>query len=155
MATGTSLVALKQALVTALRARAGLTGVQVLYWPDDFLVGDDHLKNEAIWFGNARWLESEIQVLTAGTKPVDEVYEIDWYVQVLKEDGSTQETADLRAVALLAELQQALAETPQPSTQSFWALIRLGQHFTGQLVPGPNHGSRFEGTVEVRARLAP
>lgn len=155
MATGTSLVTAKQVLVTALRARPGLSGVQVMLGPDDFPSGDDHLKNEAIWFGDARWLESEIPVMKSGTLKVDETFELDWFVQVIKPDGSTQEAADLRAVALLAELQQSLAETPRPTTEILWALIRLGRHATGQFGSGPGHGSRFEGTVEVKARLAP
>lgn len=155
MSTGTTLVVLKQALVTALRARSGLAGVQVLYGPDDFPLGQDQVQDEAIWLGDTTWLESEIPVFNTGTKKVDEVYQLEWVVQVIKADGSTQETADLRAVALLAELQQALAETPALSPQVFWALIRMRRHATGQVVAGPSHGSRFEGAVEVKARLAP
>lgn len=155
MSTGTSLITLKQALVTSLRARAGLTGVQVLYGPDDFTAPDDHVEDEAIWLGDTIWIESEIPVMMIGTKKVDETYELDWIVQVVRADGSTQEATDLRAVALLAELQQALAETPVISAQTFWALIRMRRHATGQVVTGPGHGSRFEGVVEVKARLAP
>lgn len=155
MTTGTSLVAVKQALVTALRARAGLTGVQVLYAFDDFEVGDDHVQDDAIWFTDTEWIESEITVWNTGTKKVDETYSLGWTIQVLKADGATQETADLRAKTLLVELQQALAEVPVISAEILWALLRMTRHATGQLVSGPGHGSRFEGVVEVRARLAP
>jgi hypothetical protein len=153
--TGTSLVALKQALITALRARAGLAGVQVLYASDDFPSGDDHVEDESIWFGDTEWIESEIQVWNTGTKKVDEVYAVDWVVQVVKTDGSLQEAADLRATVLLVELQQALAETPQVSSEVFWGLLRMRRHATGQVLSGPGHGSRFEGVIEVKARLAP
>jgi len=155
VSTGTSLVAFKQAIVTALRARPGLAGVQVLYGPDDFPVGDDHIETESIWFGNANWLTFEIPLIKAGTKKVDETFELDWFIQVLKDDGQTQEAADVRAKAILAEFQQALAENPQITTEAMWALLRLQRHATGQLASGPGHGSRFEGVLEVRARLFP
>jgi hypothetical protein len=155
MTTGTSLVVLKQTVVTALRARPGLTGVQILYGPDDFVSPDDHVEAEAIWFGDTEWLESEIPVMKSGTKKIDETYALRWTLQVVKDDGSSQETADLRAKALLVELQQALAEAPDISAEVFWALLRVERHLTGQMVTGPGHGSRFEGVIEVRARLAP
>lgn len=155
MTTGTSLVAVKQAMVTALRARAGLAGVQVLYASDDFEDGDDHVQDEAIWFGNANWIESEIPVWNTGTKKVDETYAIDWTVQVLKPDGKSQEACDVRARVLVAELQQALAETPVISAEILWGLFRVTRHQVGQFVPGPGHGARFSGVIEVRARLAP
>lgn len=158
MSTGTTLVALKQALVTKLRARAGLSGVQVLYAIDDFEPGDDHLRNEAIWLGNAKWLApdgSNIANMRAGTKKIDEVYELELFVQVLKDDGSTQEAADVRAEALLAEVQQQFAETPQITPQVFWAEERPREHIIGQLPTGPGHGARFERVVWAKARLAP
>lgn len=155
MTTGTSLVAVKQAVVTALRARGGLAGVQVLYGPDDFEAGDDHVQDEAIWLGDTNWLTSEIPVWNTGTKKLDETYALNWVIQVLKADGALQETADLRARVLLAELQQALAETPVISAEILWGLLRVTRHLTGQMVTGPGHGARFEGVIEVRARLAP
>jgi hypothetical protein len=155
VSTGTTLVAVKQALVTALRARAGLAGVQVLLGPDDFPSGDDHLEEESIWFGDATWDEFDIPLIHAGTKTYEETYEVDWFVQVLKADGSSQETADVRALALFAEFQQALAESPQFIPEVFWGILRLRRHLTGQLSPGPGHGSRFEGGLEIKARLAP
>lgn len=155
MITGTTLVDVKQAIVTALRARSGLTGVQVLYGPDDFPSGDDHLEDESIWLGNATWDEYAIPVLKAGTKKVDEDYELEFFLQVLKRDGTTQEAADIRARVLLIELQQALAENPAISDHIFWAQLRLRNHITGQFAAGPGHGSRFEGVINVRARLFP
>lgn len=155
MTTGTSLVAVKQALVTALRARPGLSGVQVLYGIDDFPTGDDHLEEEAIWFGEATWPDTEIPTLRAGTKEVDETYELAWVVEVIKPDGSSQEAADVRAKALMVELQQALAENPQIAPEILWAVFVIRRHVPGQVASGPGHGSRFEGVIEVRARLFP
>lgn len=153
MTTGTTLVSVKQALVTALRARPGLAGVQVLYGPDDFPNGDDHLENESLWFGDTNWTDFAIPLIRGGTKKVDENYELGWTLQVIRDDGSSQEAADVRAKTLLAEFQQSLAETPAPSAEVFWAQLRVQRHVTGQLASGPGHGSRFEGVVEVRARL--
>lgn len=153
--TGTSLVVFKQAIVAALRARPGLSGVQVLYGPDDFQAGDDHLETESIWLGDTDWTDFSIPLIRAGTKKVDENYELHWTIQVIKDDGSSQETADLRLKALLAELQQALAESPGLSAETFWAQLRPQRHITGQLASGPGHGSRIEGVIEVRARLFP
>lgn len=155
MTTGTSLVAVKQAIVTALRARPALSTVQVLYGPDDFPSGKDHLEAESIWLGNTTWNDFTIPLIRAGTKKVDEDFETEWFIQVLKDDGSTQEAADIRAKALLAELQQSLAEAPGISPEIFWAQLRVQSHFTGQLASGPGHGSRFEGNINVRARLFP
>lgn len=155
MTTGTSLVAVKQALVTALRARPALAGVMVLYGPDDFPTGKDHLEAEAIWLGNTTWNDFAIPLIKAGTKKVDEDFETEWFVQVLKDDGSTQEAADVRARSLLAEVQQALAEAPDIAAEIFWAQLRVRSHFTGQFATGPGHGSRFEGVINVRARLYP
>lgn len=154
MSTGTTLVTVKQAIVTALRARAGLTGIQVMHGPDDFPSGDDGLKDESIWLGDAKWLAMEIPTMKAGTKDVDETYELEVMIQVLKNDGSTQETADLRAAVLLAEVQQAFAEAPDFSPVIFEATFELRDHKTGQLAT-TGHGSRFEGIVEVFARLSP
>lgn len=154
MATGTTLVLMKQALVTALRARPGLAGVQVLYGVDDFPEGDDHLEQESIWFGEATWPDTEIPTMRGGTKEVDETYELSWVIEVIKSDGSLQEAADLRGKALLVELQQALAENPQPSAEVLWAELKIRRHIPGQVAPG-GHGARFEGVIEVRARLFP
>lgn len=155
MTTGTSLVAFKQALVAALRARPGLATVQVLYGPDDFPPGDDHVKNESIWLGDTTWDEFFIPLIRAGTKKVEENFALQWFLQVIKDDGSSQEAADIRAQALLVELQQVLAVNPQISTEIFWAQLQVQRHATGQLAAGPGHGSRFEGIIQVRARLFP
>ena len=154
MSQGTSEVALRQALVTALRARAALADVQVLYAIDTFETGDDHLQDEAIWFGDTEWVSSVIPVLNAGTKKVDETYEIEFSIQVVKTDGSSQETADVRAVVLLAELQQAFAETPQVSSNTMWGEMHMLKHIVGPVSPGPGHVALFEGVIWAKARLA-
>lgn len=149
MSTGTSLVAFKQTLKTALAARPGMSGVQLSYgYP-----GNDYVQRESVWFEGAEVVNSEFPVMKAGTKKVDETYTLDVVVQVLKTQGEDQEAADLRAVALLAELQQALAENPQLTPEIQWAEMAGWEHATGELNTG--HGSRFNVTLRVRARLYP
>lgn len=150
MSTGTSLIAFKQALRAALAARPGLAGVQVAYeYPVAGITGED------IWLGGAE-SDLRIPVMRAGTKKVDEDYTLTVFVQVLKTQGEGQETADLRAVALLREVQQALAENPQITTEIMWAQVIGWEHFVGPFESGgASRGSRFEVKVNVRARLFP
>lgn len=147
MSTGTSLVTFKQALRTALTARPGMSGVQVSY-----AFPEDDLQAESLWFEDAV-TSNEIPVMKAGTKKVDEEYTLDAVIQVLKQQGESQETADLRAAALLAELQQALAENPQITPEIQWVEMAGWEHTPGKLNAG--HGSRFNVTLRVRARLFP
>lgn len=155
MTQGTAMLAFRQALVTALRARASLADVQVLYAPDDFESGDDHLQDEAIWFGDTEWVESVIPTMKAGVKHVDETFLMEFFLQVVKADGSTQETADIRAKALIAEVQQELATNPDLTYPTIlWAEMHLKKHHILQVNPGPGHGSKFDGDIEVHARLS-
>lgn len=148
MSTGTALVAFKQALRTELSIRPGLAGVAVLYgFPDT------QMPAEALWFENAE-TESEIPLMRSGTKKVDETVDLDVVIQVLKQDGSDQEAADIRAAQILAELQQELAEAPQTVDVILWAEMVGWEHSTG-LLPNGGHGARFEVTVRYKARLLP
>lgn len=150
MSTGTSLIAFKQALKAALATRAGLAGVQVAYeYPATNITGED------IWLGGAE-SDVRIPVMRAGTKKVDEDYTLTVFVQVLKTQGEGQEAADLRATALLREVQQQLAENPQITAEIMWAQVAGWEHFTGPFEGGgASRGSRFEIRVGVRARLFP
>ncbi|MGH3834189.1 MAG: hypothetical protein ACREX8_14250 [Gammaproteobacteria bacterium] len=150
MSTGTSLIAFKQALQTALTARPALAGVQVAYeFPTTNITGED------IWLDRAE-SDSTYPVMRAGTKKVDEDYTVIVMIQVLKTQGEGQEAADLRAAALLAELQQCIAENPQLIPQIQWASFAGWQHLLGPFESGgAARGSRFEVRVKVRARLFP
>jgi hypothetical protein len=152
MTTGTTLVEVKQAVVTLLAARPGLATAQVSYeYPLGGTTGKD------IWLGRAT-ADTRIPTVKAGTKKVDEEYILTIVAQFLETQGGGQEVADLGALALLREIQQAFAETPQliPSIQ--WATVSgwvhnigvFGHDDTGGDV---NRGSRFEIQVTVRARL--
>lgn len=150
--TGTSLVVFKQALVAVLQGRPGLAAATVTYeypWPNPGPL--------AVWIGDAD-ADTRVPVMRAGTKKVDEDYTVTVMVQALKTQGEGQEAADLAALALLQEVQQQLAETPQVTPEIQWALFAGWSNRIGPfgIAEGGNtgRGSRFEIRVSVRARLS-
>lgn len=150
MSIGTTLPVVKRAIIDALSARAGLSGVQVSYeMPQRGILA------ESVWFGEDTETETEIPVMKAGTKKVDETYALPLVVQVLVTDGRDAETADLRAAALLGEVQQCLAESPRLTPQIQWAELGGWSHHVGPIGDGTSRGSRFDALVRVRARLSP
>jgi len=150
LSVGTTLIAFKQALKAALEARPGLAGATVNYqYPSTNITGED------IWLDRAE-SDNRIPVMRAGTKKVDEDYTVTLFIQVLKTQGEGQEAADLRALALLTEVQQLLAETPQLTSDIQWAQVTGWEHFVGPFEGKDSaRGSRFEVRVAVRARLFP
>lgn len=144
-AYGTSLIVFKQALCEELRARPGLADVEVLYAPTDAE------SDEAIWFGKAETEELSIASMRADKLHLQEKYDLYGCVQVKMTQGQTQEQADVRAVAILAELQQELTEAPNTCDDIQWASLHSWKHVGGKL--GTGHGSRFEFTIRVHARL--
>ena len=151
MTTGTSLVALKQALVTALAARPGLAAVQVEY---EYPMPSPEA--QAIWFGGAE-ADLDTPVARAGRIKMQEDYTVTLVAQVLKQQGEGQEAADVAALALLQEIQQELADNPVPTPAVLWALLKSWSHSVGPFgdASGGNvsRGSRFEIRIGVRARL--
>lgn len=149
MATGTATFTLIHDLVDKLAARPGLTGVQVLDAYPTSGIG-----REAIWAEDAD-SDNEIPVMRAGVKKVDESVNTNWVLQVLRNDGSSQRVADLRANVLFGEFQQQLAEDPQVNeTDLQWAQLAGWQMQRGLLATG-GHGVRIEITLNHRARLEP
>lgn len=150
MSTGTTLPVVKRAILDALSARAGLSGVQVSYeMPQRGMLA------ESIWFGEDTETETEIPVMRAGTKHVDETWSALLVVQVLITDGRDAETADLRAAALMAEVQQTLAAQPRITPAIQWAELGGWTHHVGPIGDGTSRGSRFDCAIRVRARLSP
>ena len=149
MSTGSSVASVKQALKAALDARPALADVTVNY--DAAPAGE-----ECVFFGNASTTDERIPVMKAGVAKVDERYLLEVNIQVLARDGQGQEAADLRAVAILGELQQILAETPQLTPEVFTVQMDSWEHFVGVLGGGGQSvGSRFEVKIRVHARLYP
>jgi hypothetical protein len=141
----------KQALVAALDARAGLSGVQVAY---EYPMPQP--EPQAIWLAGAE-AELDVPVARAGRRKVQEEYTVTLVAQVLMQQGEGQEAADLAALALLQEVQQELADNPQTTPEIMWAELRGWAHSVGPFgdASGGNvsRGSRFEIRIGVRARL--
>lgn len=150
MSTGSTLVVVKDALLVGLRARPGLAGVQVAY-----ALPQRGLQREAIWFGEETETDAAIPVMRAGIKKVEEQYSLPMVLQVLVTDGRDERAADGRAVELLAELQQLLAERPRITDAIEWAELSAWAHYVGPIGDSTNRGARFEVQITVRARLFP
>lgn len=167
MTVGTALVVGKQALIARLGENTALTtaGVKISYrspiLPTDLKATDGDY--EAIWLGDAT-ISDEIPLLTAGNLHRDETSVLDVFVQVIKPGTSgdavdLQEQADIRAAAILTELERTLANNVDLGVTDparFEALfLGASKHVTGFLGNGGAYGSRFECRVEFTARLTP
>lgn len=154
MATGTTQVAVKKALRTALSARSGLTGVQVSYAKPN-----EELQAESIWFGSSTSSPEVRQAaFTGGGRPKTqfEAYDFLVTVQVLLQDGRDEETADERAALLLAELQQALAAAPTLGVDGVKKVeMSAWEHDCGPIGESTDRGARYDVTVSVMAELKP
>ena len=149
MTRGTSLIVFRSGLLTRLQARTALAAVQVAYEKPRTELGP-----EAIWFDNEAEADTELPVMMAGEKDVDETYTVGMVIQVLVGDGSTQLVADQRAVVLLAEVQKELAETPRTIDAIEWVELAAWAYVGGPI--GENGGqsaARFGITLRVHARL--
>lgn len=158
MSQGTTLIAVKQRLKTVLAA-AVAADVTVMYWADELATSS--LPRKAIWFDEADSIV-DIPTMRTGAKAYHETYTIACIVQVLADDGSSQETADTEAAAILQTVQSEIASDPQLGktiTGLQWVKFAGWEHELGQL-PNPNggelgHGSRFTARLAVSARLNP
>ena len=149
MSTGTTLVEVKQALVTSLGARAGLSAVTVSYARPN-----GTMPNECIWFGDAE-AETAISVMGGAVKKIDETYNLDAVVQILIRDGRDEEAADLRAEAVFTEFQQQLAATPKPVDAVRQVQMSGWAHTVGPIGETTNRAARFDITLRVNALLQP
>lgn len=130
--TGTTLVVAKRALVDALTARlAGVSGmgqVGVHYSMPTKQIG-----REAIWLDDSASLDQTWRWVQAGTKPTRETWETSVVLQLqrnrsdISEGQDPVEQAELRAVAIYREIQQAIAEDPQLGEASLlWCELEAG-----------------------------
>ncbi|SDP60742.1 hypothetical protein SAMN04487905_10624 [Actinopolyspora xinjiangensis] len=150
MSTGTTLPEVKRALVDALSARSGLSDVLVTYEYQQRDASPDR-----IWFGEDSETEAEIPTMRAGTKTVDETVTVPLVIQVLITDGRDAEAADLRASALMSEVQQQLAESPRIIPGVQWVVLTSWSHHVGPIGDTTSRGSRFDLSLQIRARLTP
>lgn len=150
MTTGSNLVEVQSALVSGLAARAGLANVKVSY-----NIPQTELSNESIWFGDAE-CSLDMPVHRGGSiQKMEESITLFGTVQVLATQGRSQQMADDRAVEILAELQQHLAEKPQVTDNIMWAIFQGWKKTGGVLPTSKGHATTFDFRIEVKARLYP
>lgn len=154
MATGTTQVAVKKALRTALDARPGLTDVQVSYAKPP-----TELQDESMWLGpgtSSPKVRQAAFTRVGRPKTMFEAYDFGVVIQVAVRDGRDEEAADERAAVLLAELQQALAESPTLGVAGVHKIeMSAWEHACGPIGEGTDRGSRYEVTISVMAELKP
>lgn len=144
---GTTLIAVKQQLVTLLTARPGLSGVTVTYaYPTPTPTTGDN-----IWFAHA---SASTDVATMAFDQLDETIILDCRLQVLKTQSEGQQSADVRCVALLVELQNLLATNPMLGLNSIeLAEVAGWNHIVGALEGSPGNGSAFDVKIRIKAIL--
>lgn len=165
MADGSTLYAVKAALVTQLALRAGLSGVSISHQAPTkatdlkTTTGDF----DAIWLGDA---DDDTNVVVFSGLPLrlDESYELDLIVQVLRPTTEgTQAVCDARASSLLGEVFGLLASNPtlgladgsgSPDFPRCEVVPTGWRNITGPLPAGVGFGSRFEVRLGVEGRLS-
>lgn len=150
---GSNYSAAKQAIVSALTGRAGLSGIQVSYSTPD------KIETSSIFFDDDRDadIDSTIRVMTGSSSPsnphrVRETVALPLSIQAV--EVASVQAADTAAVALLAEVQQAFAENSQMVPGAMWVQLRGGpvrSSATGQR----RYFCRMDLTVELEAELYP
>lgn len=167
MANGTVLFAVWDALLTALRGRAGLSGVNIRYSLDEprDATARQLITGEDIWIGTGEDVATNDTVQAHMRQaPVVDDEDIDFtlHVQVIK-SGSDQETVDARCQTLFAEVQQALASNPTLSISStseyqvLWVRPSGWSFSRGPMAGSTNtragHGARIDTVIRIRSRI--
>lgn len=147
MATSSVVPTFKAALVTALQARAGLSGVQVARrWPGPSTA------DEGIYLGDARGRTTP-RALKTGRQRRTETAQVEIIIQTLRSAHTPLDADDSedRAFALLAELEGALADDPDVSSSIEWTDELAYVEETIPLERG--WATRLTVTVSLNARL--
>lgn len=142
MATST-VPAFKAALLTRLQARTGLAGVQVTYgWPSG------QVKRESIMLGGVTGSQ---EFRTVGATQRMEDYSLTAYVTVIKEGGAQQQSADERALALMAEVEADLRSDPTVNNTVLTA--QLSRFDLEPMASSETREARLTLTIDVMARI--
>lgn len=135
---GSYVVMAQAAVISTLRARSALAGVQI-----EYAHPGEEAKRECIWGGgDVEWV-SELAHLREGRKTVDEEFTLDFAVDVFLEGGAQHE-ADQRAIDLYVEAESAVADDHRlglADRNFLWARCSRGRL------------TRFYGTNGTGARL--
>jgi hypothetical protein len=142
---GSTIAAFKNALVTALQARPGLANILVDYAENPTLA-----RREYIYLGAVQNGDQTDPVMRAGRIKREENYVVHVMVRVL--GNPTPYDNEVRALALAQEVEEYLADTPQPTASVMWALVSgMAVDTVEQPTDGPD--TLVDISVSVKARL--
>ena len=145
MATTSTVPAVKAALVSRLDVRVGLDAVSVTYAHPG-----DELPHESIYLDRVVGVHNVV-VTTGGRVPRDEQYTIDLIIHCFV-SGATLPASEDRAFAILAEVENELANTPRLGLSIIdWAEARGYELDTTRYTDGAL--ARIKLGVEVFAQL--
>ena len=153
MSTTSTVPAVLDALLSTINADLeGVTAFEV--WPGP------EASAEMVVFGEVRWNEYRIPTVQAGRKQRDEEYEIEWFVYVAGEPGTTPndpKPARDRAFEIMESLEDVLAADPAAGLG--YASIKEIQVSPGDDPTGPvlfgdkAWAYRIPGKFTIKARL--
>ena len=147
--TTSSVPTVRAALIAALDARPGLDAVAVTH----FWQGDAN-PQEAIYLGNTT-LENDWATVRAGRKTRDELYRIQVHIRSLK-PNDWGPTAETRVFALLAEIEDLIANDPAIGLSATFPTLRIiitEAVVTPVLLDPGGIGAEAVVTLEARNRL--
>lgn len=152
MSTTSTVPAVLDALLSTINA--DLTNVTAYEtWPGP------EASAEMVVFGEIRWTEYKIATVKTSRKQRDEEYEIDWFVYVAGEPGTTPDdpkTARDRAFEIMESLEDVLADDPAAGL-GYASIISIevapGAETTGPVLFEKGWAYRIPGKFAIRARL--
>jgi hypothetical protein len=146
MATTSTIIPAKLAIVSSLKARPALTGVLISYADPG-----DKSRREQIFCSEVRVSEQSPVALKTGRRKRDEEYEIDVIVDCYSK--TTPSSAETRCMEMVAELEDELADdtTIQGTDGILWATVTDMRLRTTETGDGPY--ARAIITITVRGRL--
>lgn len=143
---GSTIVVFKSALLAALQARAGLTGVQTEYADKP-----NTSRREILFFGATEIGDTEYPVMRAGRIKREENYTV--RVHVVVAGQPTPVANETRALAIAREVEEYLADNPTVGDASgvLFALVEGMTVTTLETTDGPY--TEMDIAVAVKARL--
>lgn len=164
---GSTIGDVKSALLTVLRARSGLGGVNISY-PGPRLAYDvktDAGLYEAIWLDDGPAMgpatgQEVVSIVKGLPLEIDDNYDFTVVIQVLRPmSDATLEDTEARSIELLGEVIGAISSDPNlglpiANYLRCEVLPYRWDHSTGHLPKPPGFGSRFHLHLRVQARLA-
>lgn len=161
MPAGTTIPAVKQAIIDQVSARLGdSANVQYSEPTDSADLMAENGSSAVVFLDGQIDCTFAVQVLTASTLRIDETYTVPVVVQVLSLNNESLEDCDAMAAELAHGVIGAFAQNPvlhlSDSTElQYFAMVPAsGTYLSGAIGDSPTYfGARFTVNIEVKARL--